>query len=43
MELHGFEINLEIVDTCGTDSFPAMDLMNMMKSDVVVLVYDLTR
>ena len=39
-EYAGVRFTLEVVDTCGTEQFPAMRKLNMQKSNLVLLVYD---
>ena len=36
-------VALQIVDTCGTEQFPAMRKLNIMRSDLVVIMYDVKR
>ena len=43
LRLCNLELALEIVDTSGTDQFPAMRELNIKHSDIVILVYDASR
>lgn len=41
-EFTGMTMTLKVVDTSGTEQFPAMRKLNMEQSNLIVLVYDVT-